>query len=159
MELSIPYRVNLSFPGHLDYIFPVRKFIAEILLVSNYSQKFAYRSEVIVDEVCSNAVAYGCRSANARIDLSCLIYPDRMEIQVKDQGGNPKDLERLRMAVESEKKPILEDFDLMRSASKNNLGLEIVRLLSEEIDLHIDRNNVTTIRVIRKRNLADEDHN
>lgn len=151
-DSAVPYKLKLSFPGNYEYIAPIRKFIYEALLVKNYNEKFAYRSEVIVDEICSNAISYGCKAIDARIELLCLIYNDRFEVQIKDQGGERKDLERLRFAVknfeEEQKQANKEGFMDIR---KECLGLEIVRMLSEEMDLQIDDNNVTTLRVVRKR--------
>lgn len=149
---SVPYKLKLSFPGNYEYIAPIRKFIYEALLVNNYNQKFAYRSEVIVDEICSNAISYGCKAIDARIELLCLIFSDRFEVQVKDQGGERKDLERLRFAVKNfEEEQKQGSADIVKDIRKECLGLEIVRMLSEEIDLHIDENNVTTLRVVRRR--------
>ena len=146
------YKLRLSFPGNFEYISPIRKFIYEALLVNNYNQKFAYRSEVIVDEICTNAITYGCRAIDARIELLCYIFPDRFEVQVKDQGGDRKDIERLRFAVKNfEEYQKSGDSNISKDISEKCLGLEIVRMLSEEIDLQIDDNNVTTLRVVRKR--------
>ena len=152
MEEGFPYRLKFTFPGNLDYIFPVRKFISEMLLINNYSQKFAYRSEVIVDEICSNAVMYGCKSKNDQVEFACEVFPDKMEIQVKDRGGSIKDIERLRIALKNDDYYTKKDnrnFSL--DIESNCLGIEIVRLLSEEIELDIDEDNVTTIRILRKR--------
>ena len=153
------YQIALSFPGNHEYIAPVRKFVYEALLVNNYSQKFAYRSEVIVDEICSNAINYGCKEVDARVDLVCLIAQDRFEVQVKDRGGDRKDVERLRFAVKN-----FEDKGKTAAAGcipgdirKECLGLEIVKMLAEEVDLHVDDNNVTTLKVVRKRKPFYED--
>ena len=141
--------MNVSFPGNLEYVSPIRKFISEVLVRNNFSEKFAYRSEVIIDEICTNAISYGCKSAHALIEFQCLIYSDRIDFQVKDEGGNNEDVNRLRIAVEKTKEK-QEDVSQIDSLGSDNLGLEIVRMLSEKIDLQIDQNNVTTIRIIRK---------
>jgi len=155
MDDQIPYRLKISFPGNLEYVSPIRKFISEVLQVNNYSQKFAYRSEVIVDEVCSNAINFGCKTVDARVDFFFFFYSDRLEIQVKDQGGNKNDVERLRVAVdyseESQKEP-----DIFQNPCDGCLGLEIVRMLSNEVELHVDENNVTTLRVVRRRKSANK---
>ena len=152
VEENSSYNLKLSFPGNFEYISPIRKFIYEALLVNNYSQKFAYRTEVIIDEICSNAISYGCRAIDARIELFCNIFPDRFEVQIKDQGGKRKDIERLRFALKNfEESQKSGDSNINKDISEKCLGLEIVRMLSEEIDLQIDDNNVTTLRVVRKR--------
>ncbi len=155
MDEKASLRIKMSFPGDLEYVSSIRKFISEVLIVNNYSQKFAYRTEVIVDEICSNAVNYGCKTVDAQIELICLIFADRIEMRIKDQGGGKEDIERLRIAVKSGEDNQNEKANALRKPYHDALGLEIVRMLSEEIDLQIDDNNITTIRVMRKRKPID----
>jgi anti-sigma regulatory factor (Ser/Thr protein kinase) len=146
--MNTPYKFKLKFPSDLDYIPPIRKFIAETLTVTQFTPKFAYRSEVIVDEICHNAIVHGSRSLNAEIELECEIYPDKFEFRVKDEGGKKEDLEKLKSVV---KKSDVSALGLSEGNENRGLGLEIVRLLSEEIDMEIGENNKTTVRVVRKR--------
>ena len=143
--ITFPYTVDVSFPGHLEYIPAMRKFIAELLQVSNFNSKFAYRSEIIVDEICNNAVTYGCRSENSTIELSNTIFEDRIEFDIKDQGGTREDLKRLKRAINTK---VEESPDTTR---QGGLGLEIVRTLSERLDVVIDEKNLTSVHVVRKR--------
>jgi anti-sigma regulatory factor (Ser/Thr protein kinase) len=147
MDEKNPYEIKMRFPSDLDYIAPVRKFVAEVLLGNHFSQRFAYRSEVIVDEICHNAITHGSRSVDATVEILCRIFPERFEFQANDEGGRKEDLERLRTAM---KKADASRTDLAESQAKG-MGLEIVRLLSEEINFEIGEGNMTTVRVVRKR--------
>jgi len=143
---SRQYSIDLAFPGDLGYIPPVRKFVAEMLQANNFSSKFAYRSEIIVDEICNNAVTFGCKTSGAQVVLTFTIDGDRLELIVKDQGGSKEDRERLRSLVKGKK-----NLNIRKEPDKDKLGLEIVKMLSEHIELEIDSNNLTTVRVVRKR--------
>ncbi|MBN1577944.1 MAG: ATP-binding protein [Chitinispirillaceae bacterium] len=143
-KISFPFSVNVRFPGDLDYIPAVRKFVSELLQVSNFSSKFAYRSEIIVDEICNNAVAYGCRTDDAQIELVNSIFDDRIEFTIRDQGGTKDNLRRLKTAVKT-------DADGKKEQTQQGLGLEIVRMLSERLDVVIDEENLTSVHVVRKR--------
>ena len=150
-----PIKVRLKFPGDLEYIPAVRKFVSEMLQVNHFSPKFAFRSEIIVDEICNNAVSYGCNASNATVEIVCLIYGERIEFLVKDSGGKNEDIKRLKAAM------VAEDKAAMAAASKPTgpgLGLEIVRMLSEEVNLEVDDNNLTSIRVVRHREDKKEKH-
>jgi anti-sigma regulatory factor (Ser/Thr protein kinase) len=149
MDSQNPYVIKMRFPSDLDYIPPVRKFVAETLQVNHFSPKFGYRSEVIVDEICHNAIVHGSRSMDATVELDCKIYPDRFEFQANDQGGKKEDLERLKNAMKKADARSAEN--IIEKENSRGLGLEIVRLLSEDVKLEIDENNMTTVRVIRKR--------
>ncbi|MBD3322411.1 MAG: hypothetical protein GF350_15020 [Chitinivibrionales bacterium] len=146
-EKKDEHKIKLKFPGDSDYIPAVRKFIAEMLQSCNFSPKFAYRSEIIVDEVCNNAVMYGCKSSESTIELHFNIFSNRTEFIIKDPGGEHDDIERLRKVVEKRG----EETALKQQSKKDKLGLEIVRMLSEEVDFQIDENNLTTVRVVRKK--------
>lgn len=141
MDLQFPYKVEISFPGEIEYIPAIRKFISEMLLVSHFSPKFAYRSEIIVDEICNNAVTYGCREDDAKIELLCNVFEDGIDFTIKDPGGEQEHIERLKnaLSIEPEQK------------SEKGLGLEIVRMLSESLNVIIDEQNLTSVRIVRRR--------
>jgi anti-sigma regulatory factor (Ser/Thr protein kinase) len=149
MKNETPYIFKVKIPSHVDYIPPIRKFIAEVLQIKGFDSKFSFRSEVIVDEICYNAVMYGSQSMDATVDLVCTVYSDRAEFQINDQGGSKENVQRLKSAMEQRN----EEFEKQVEYFKSNkgLGLEIVRMLSAEFDLKIGKDNVTSIRVVRKR--------
>jgi anti-sigma regulatory factor (Ser/Thr protein kinase) len=149
MDNQNPYVIKMRFPSDLDYIPPVRKFVADTLQVNHFSPKFAYRSEVIVDEICHNAIAHGSRTMDATVEIDCKIFPDRFEFQANDQGGNKDDLERLKKAVK--KADAKSNKNYLDKEENQGLGLEIVRLLSEDVKLEISKDNMTTVRIVRKR--------
>jgi len=149
MDNNNPYSIKMRFPSDLDYIPPVRKFVAETLQVNHFSSKFAYRSEVIVDEVCHNAIIHGSRTMDAMVEIDCKIYPDRFEFQAHDQGGTKDDLDKLKAAMKKTEAGSVGAS--LEKKEKTGLGLEIVRLLSEDVKLEIGKDNVTTVRVVRKR--------
>ena len=149
-HIHFPYKVNIRFPGDLEYIPAVRKFIAEVLQVSNFSPKFAYRSEIIVDEICNNAVVYGCQTENAEIVLSNTISEDTIEFNIQDQGGTQDNVKRLKKAVNTATNEKEENV-------QEGLGLEIVRMLSERLGVVINEDNLTSVHIVRKREDERED--
>ncbi|HAJ80291.1 MAG TPA: hypothetical protein DCO75_11030 [Fibrobacteres bacterium] len=149
MKKDLQYTFKVKIPSDQDYIPPVRKFIAELIQIQHFNPKFSFRSEIIVDEICHNAVLYGSRTLDATIDLTCCIYSDRVEFQINDQGGNPENMEQLKKVIENKEEPKGKEEEQSRSAK--GLGLEIVRMLSAEVNLKIDKNNMTSIQVIRRR--------
>jgi len=147
MDLTFPYAISVRIPSDLEIIPSIRKFVSEVLQVSGFSAKFAFRSEIIIDAICNNAITHGsARSAENDVELSCVIHSDRIEVVVKDSGGSPADIEKLKEAVRRNRLGLpLPDYEA------GGMGLEIVKLLSETIDIKVDENNVTSIRVVRKR--------
>lgn len=151
MSMSFPYTVTVKLPSDLEVIPSIRKFVSEILQVSGFSAKFAFRSEVIVDAICNNAITYGSGGdGDSEIEVICEIHEDRMEVMVKDKGGTPEHLKRLKEAVQKST-PKARDIPAMMGEVPTGMGLEIVKLLSEKIEFHVDENNVTSVHVVRKR--------
>ena len=152
MDSEKTQNIKVHFPGNLGYISAVRNLVSDLLQVNDYSRKFAYRSEVIVDELCSNAIQYGCHKENSAIDLSCLISDEKFEIQVQDEGGESANLDKLKNVVESDVSNMSMEVSRIKEFARGGFGLEIVRMLSEEVELKIGENNMTTLRVVRKKN-------
>jgi anti-sigma regulatory factor (Ser/Thr protein kinase) len=138
MESQTPSRIEVSFPGELEYIPLVRKMVSDILQVLHFSTKFTFRSEFIVDELCNNAVTYGSGIDRSMVEIHCDTYDDRVEFTVKDRGGSSENIRRLRQAIAEE--PL----------GKGG-GLELVRMLAEKVEFTIDEKNLTQIHVVRKR--------
>lgn len=134
----------VSFPGELDYIPLVRKLISDILQVLKFSKKFTFRSEFIVDELCNNAVTYGASDTRSSVEIVCEAFEDRVEFTVKDQGGTKENIWRLRQAVNADPK-------VGSKKRASGVGLEMVKMLAEDVTCSIDENNVTQIHVVRKR--------
>jgi len=150
MDLTFPYTVSVRMPSDLEIIPSIRKFVSEVLQVSGFGAKFAFRSEIIIDAICNNAITHGnAGSADNDVELSCVIYGDRLELVVRDGGGSVTDIEKLKEAVRRNRLGLpLPDYEA------GGMGLEIVKLLSETIDITVDENNVTSIHVVRKRDDA-----
>jgi serine/threonine-protein kinase RsbW len=148
VELTFPYTIKVRLPSDLEVIPSMRKFVSEVLQVSGFSAKFAFRSEIIVDAICNNAITHGSgNDASSEIEVACEMYDDRMEVVVKDRGGSAADIGRLREAVRRNSLGLPLNYE----AGASGMGLEIVKLLSETIELNVDENNLTSIHVVRKR--------
>jgi anti-sigma regulatory factor (Ser/Thr protein kinase) len=148
MKSSTPLTFKLKFPSNADYIPPIRKFVSDVLLVQRFNPKFSFRSEVIVDEICYNAVMYGSHSMDATVDLICSVFSDRVEFQINDEGGSREHMERLKKVIEKCDDP---DMETEHSRSMKGLGLEIVRMLSAKINLRVKKDNVTSIHIVKNR--------
>lgn len=132
--------LEITFPSDWDYIPAIRRFIAEATLIEGFNQKFSYRTEVIVDELCNNAVKYGPNSTDAVIVLGCELDNDAVKINIKDSGGEDKELNDLKKAIESNENSELKGH-----------GLEIVKMLASDIRIDTDENGDTVVKVVKRR--------
>ncbi len=141
--------IELEFPADMEYIPLIRKLVSEVMTVNEFSPKYAYRAEIIADEICMNAVKFGSPRMESRILFRCTVFPERVEMTIKDEGGDPDNLARLRRVLETmdreEERP---GPDGIKSRGR---GLEIVRMLANGVDMKVDPQGLTEIHVIKYR--------
>lgn len=147
-----PDQISLNFPSNIEYLPAIRKLVSEIAQVSGFSPKASYRSETIADEICSNAVKFGCPNLESRVELTCFMQPSYMEMVVKDEGGNEEDVEKLKNAVEE----LQREEDPLPSSTRGR-GLKIVRMLSNEMELHLGETGETRLHVVKTREDTEDD--
>lgn len=134
--------LEIVFPSDGDYIPAVRKFVAEAALIQGFSQKFSYRSEIIIDELANNAVKFGPKSKDAVITLGCTFTEDSLRLKVRDRGGSQDEVTNLRKSI-----------DNRDSMNFMGHGLEIVKMLASSVDMQSYDNGETVVRVVKQRSM------
>lgn len=146
MESKTSSTVSVSLPALMFYVPIFREFVADTLLRAGFTERFAYRTEIIVDELCTNAIRYGSRERTSRIEIRLTWYDDRIDLSITDEGGNKENIDALQKVINTEL-PEGTEF----KTTGDSLGLEIVKMLSEKIDVRVLDNNITSIHITRKR--------
>lgn len=141
-----PKVVSVSFPAMLEFIPNLREFVADSLRGFGFSDKFSYRSEIIIDELCGNAIRFGSASSKSRVVIRVEVYDDYVSLVVKDEGGSEHNIQNLRQKVVESS----EEVDEMKKSGKS-LGLEIVKMLAESVEVSTDDETITKVRILRKR--------
>ena len=132
---------SVSLPSDLEYIPPLRQFVAEIARVEGFSKKFCFRTEIIVDELVTNGILHGSQDVHSSITLAAKFEDGAMNLSVQDQGGTRQNLENLKRAVYSPKPPTND--------KKKGRGLVIVQMLSTEIKIDLGENGHTQVHVVK----------
>jgi len=89
-ETAIEYSV--LFPCDLEYIPPLRQFVAEMARVEGFSKKFCFRTEIIVDELATNGILHGSQDVHSSLTLKAKFEEAAMSLSVQDQGGSRQNL-------------------------------------------------------------------
>ncbi len=137
----MPAGYSVILPSDLEYIPPLRQFVAEIARVEGFSKKFCFRTEIIVDELATNGILHGSQDVHSSITLSARFEEGAMNLSVQDQGGTRQNLENLKRAVYSPKPPTND--------KKKGRGLVIVQMLSSEIKIDLGENGQTQVHVVK----------
>ena len=138
-----PAGYSVKLPSDLEYIPPLRQFVAEIARVEGFSKKFCFRTEIIVDELVTNGILHGSQDVHSTITMEARFEEGAMNLSVQDQGGTRQNLENLKRAVYSPKPP--------SNDKKKGRGLVIVQMLSSEIKIDLGENGHTQVHVVKTR--------
>ncbi len=133
--------IEIVFPALMEYVPAIREFVRESLYTKNYTEKEAYRTEIMVDELISNSVIYGSDNAKDKVKLGLAFDEEKFECLVEDYGANKAHKERLV--------DIYNRLDEQQNIEEIHKGLSLVKLISDDITLDITKSGETEIRVVK----------
>jgi len=79
--------IKLKIPSAVFYIDPVRAFVGNLAKDLGFSRKRVADIQLVVDEICSNAVHHGSIDATGGVKLQIRINTRSLEILVRDTGS------------------------------------------------------------------------
>lgn len=138
---------SIDFPGDIEYIPPVRKFLSHLINARDFSRRFAFRTEIIIDEVCNNAVKFGKFRGNEFINLTCRIEVDRVVMDVTNPGSDARDVQRLKQCLREEDDASADPMSVER-------GMKIVKILCNTIEV-IEGDNLC-VRILKQKNQKED---
>ncbi|MFH0919311.1 MAG: ATP-binding protein [Fibrobacterota bacterium] len=137
--------VAIDFPGDIEYIPDVRRFISNIIGLREFSRRFTFRTEIIIDELCNNAIKFGRLKVGEFISLSCKISDAAVTLEVFNPGADEKELGRLRRAI-------AEEADSPDAPAGR--GIRIIKILCSSIE--IEERGGTLVRILKQKSLSDD---
>jgi anti-sigma regulatory factor (Ser/Thr protein kinase) len=86
-----PTKITITLPGDAYFISGVRDFTLNLIKTStSFAEKWAFRFQSVVDELCNNAIEFGS-SKDAEIRVSFIYTKDGyLEVLVEDTGTGSK---------------------------------------------------------------------
>lgn len=135
--------IELKIPSTVFYIEPVRAFIRNLTQSLGFSRKRVADIQLVLDEICSNAINHGSVNAAVGIKLRICIDADALEILVKDTGrGHTR--ENSWLALDR-----LSEIEEKRSPSnESGHGIFIIRSLADAHEMESNEVGGTDVRVI-----------
>lgn len=137
--------INLKIPSAAFYIDPVRAFIGNLAKNLGFSRKRVADIQLVIDEICSNAVHHGSIDATAGVKLQIRSDADALEILVRDTGsrytGQKNWLTHERLSeIEANRSP----------SNESGHGIFIAKSLSDTYEMQINPAGGTDVRVVFK---------
>lgn len=135
--------IELKIPSTVFYIEPVRAFIGNLTQSLGFSRKRVADIQLVLDELCSNAVNHGSVNATVGIKLQICIDSDALEILVRDTGrGDMR--ENNWLALDR-----LSEIVANRSPSnESGHGIFIIKSLADAHEMAANEAGGTDVRVI-----------
>ena len=140
-----PEKIHISFPPYLKIVPPLRHLVSRIARQKGYGNRDSFRIETIVDEICNNAVEHGRPGADELIDLTVIIDPDKIEIDVRNMS-DPEKVESLTAML----LPDTADAPKLKPDARRGRGLTLIKMLSDELTVDCTEQG-TIVRVKKAR--------
>jgi anti-sigma regulatory factor (Ser/Thr protein kinase) len=81
--------VNMKMPSNIGLVPSVRACINDFVTLCNVTRKEAFQVELIIDELCNNAIEHGTQDENKTIEVLCSVNDVQIEISVYN-GYSPR---------------------------------------------------------------------
>jgi serine/threonine-protein kinase RsbW len=112
--------VRLTIPAKAEYITLCRLALTGISRLRPLSEETLADLKLALTEACSNSVRHAYRDGDGRVEIVYELEPDRLAIEVTDDGAG----------FEAQR-PLAGDEEL----SEGGLGIAIIRAIADELEL------------------------
>ncbi|RKU36930.1 hypothetical protein C6496_11235 [Candidatus Poribacteria bacterium] len=135
--------IKLKIPSAVFYIEPVRAFIGNLAQSLGFPRKRVADIQLVLDEVCTNAVHHGSANTAVGIKLRIGIDAHALEILVRDTGSG--DAEGKNWLTHER----LSEIEENRSpSSESGHGIFIAKSLSDTHEMQSNEAGGTDVRVV-----------
>lgn len=135
--------IKLKIPSAVFYIDPVRAFIGNLAKNLGFPRKRVADIQLVIDEICSNAVHHGSIDATVGVNLQIRSDAHALEILVQDTGSRHKGRNNW---LTHER---LSEIEANRSPSnEGGHGIFIAKSLSDTYEIRINAAGGTDVRVV-----------
>lgn len=140
--------IKMELTPNFSFVPGIRSCISRTAYNFGFDDREAYHIEIVIDEICNNAIEYGSKKKGGKIKLECKFHKNEMEFILKDFGGKQFNVDDA----------LQKGFDLLKEeVSKaatqepsRGRGLIIVKKLVDRLEIKTGKKG-TQVRIIKKR--------
>jgi serine/threonine-protein kinase RsbW len=122
LSMNGDHPIRLTIPAKAEYISLCRLALTGLSRVRELSEETLADLKLALTEACSNSVRHAYREGGGHVEVVYELLPDRLVIEVTDDGEGFALEERVPAADEDE-------------LSEGGLGLAIIRAIADEFEL------------------------
>ena len=135
--------IKLKIPSTVFYTEPIRAFIGNLAQSLGFSRKRVADIQLVLDEICSNAIHHGSVDATVGVKLRIKIDARALEILVRDTGSQQAG-EKSWLTDER----LLEIEENRSPSSERGHGIFIAKSLADTHEMHRNAVGGTDVRVV-----------
>lgn len=137
--------IRITIPAKPDYVGVARLVVSGIANRMGFSYDDIEDVKLAVAEACTNAVDHAYIDNEGEIEISCGVFPDRLQVAVADHG-NSFDIGK----VEERTGPLSIEPE-MNALRERGLGIFLIKSLMDTVDIKDDNGVIVTmIKYIQK---------
>ena len=131
-------RLTLSLPSHPRYLCVLQGFFGSLLTGLSFSSSEGMQVTLAVHEACANIIEH-CYQGDTgqRIDLTVLIMPDNLAVEIRDYGSKP-DLATIQPRALQDIRP-------------GGLGTHFIRAIMDSVTYDVSPDMGTVLRMTKRR--------
>lgn len=125
------------FPAKYESLDAIREFVAQAADDAHMGGGDSYKTQLAVDEACSNIIEHACEGDDEQIEITCDALDDQLKIMIRDHGEpfDPADAPSPDLDAALEDRPI------------GGLGVFLIKKLMDEISYEVlgEAGNILTL--------------
>jgi anti-sigma regulatory factor (Ser/Thr protein kinase) len=134
-------RLTLSIPSHPRYLCVLQGFFGNLLAGLSFSSSDGMLVTLAVHEACANVIEHSYQgNTGQRIDLTVLITPDELAVEIRDYGRKP-DLTAIQPRALHDVRP-------------GGLGTHFMRSIMDNVTYDVSPDTGTLLRMIKRRSAS-----
>jgi anti-sigma regulatory factor (Ser/Thr protein kinase) len=131
-------RFVLSLPSHPRYLCVLQGFFGNLLADLGFSSYEAMQVTLAVHEACTNIIEHSYQGdTGQRIDLTVLIMPDNLAVEIRDYGSKP-DIAAIQPRALQDIRP-------------GGLGTHFIRAIMDSVTYDVSPDMGTVLRMTKRR--------
>lgn len=141
--------LSMKMPSDISLVPSVRACVSDFISVCKAGEKAVFQSELIIDELCNNAIEHGTQDLDKTIEVQCSVNEKHIEISVYNGYSS-------RSAKEKNGHEIRKDMEKWADSpnrAENEFrgrGLGLVKKYSDSFDIN-SSNDGTWVYVVKKK--------
>jgi anti-sigma regulatory factor (Ser/Thr protein kinase) len=145
--------MSIKIPANLEFVPSVRGCVTDFAELCGMSRKTIFQIEMIIDELCNNAIEHGTQDEYKTIEIICSVNEENIEINVYNGYSFKAVKEKTGHEIEKSMEKWADSPNRTEDASRGR-GLALVKRFSDNFEINSSFDG-TWVHVVKKKGEFD----